>query len=237
MGTVRAELAFPLENRGGRRGAVARGVEEVALALGIAHLLDRPHRRALGRRAAARRARRRAGRPPAAACCSTSRRRSSTRSPATSCIWLLRRLNEEWGTAVVLAEHRLERCLAAADRVVALRDGAVACDARAGRRSWPGPSSTRRRSQTPARARCSPLAGLRPLPVGVKEARAALRGARAAAGAPRRRPHALAAAPGGAARRRDAALRLDGVWHELRGGPALLRGVDLARRARASASR
>ena len=42
---------------------------------------------------------------------------------------VLRRLNEEWGTAVVLAEHRLERCLGAADRVVALRDGAVACDA------------------------------------------------------------------------------------------------------------
>ena len=32
-------------------------------------------------------------------------------------IWLLRRLNEEWGTAVVIAEHRLERCLPAADRV------------------------------------------------------------------------------------------------------------------------
>jgi energy-coupling factor transport system ATP-binding protein len=33
---------------------------------------------------------------------------------------VLRRLNEEWGTAVVLAEHRLERCLAPPDRVVAL---------------------------------------------------------------------------------------------------------------------
>ena len=40
MGTVRAELAFPLENRGERRAA-ARGVEEVALALGIEALLDR----------------------------------------------------------------------------------------------------------------------------------------------------------------------------------------------------
>ena len=42
MGTVRAELALPLENRGEGASAVARGVEEVALALGIAHLLDRP---------------------------------------------------------------------------------------------------------------------------------------------------------------------------------------------------
>ena len=39
-------------------------------------------------------------------------------------VWLLRRINEEWGTAVVLAEHRLERCLPAADRVVAIDSGA-----------------------------------------------------------------------------------------------------------------
>src|SRR3712207_7039692 len=37
--------------------------------------------------------------------------------------------SEEWGTAVLLAEHRLERCLPAADRVIALDDGAVVCDA------------------------------------------------------------------------------------------------------------
>ena len=42
---------------------------------------------------------------------------------------MLRRVNEEWGTAVLLAEHRLERCLAAADRVIALEDGAVTIDA------------------------------------------------------------------------------------------------------------
>src|SRR3954447_20607071 len=41
MGTVRAELAFPLENRGWSAAAVARGVEEAALALGVAGLLDR----------------------------------------------------------------------------------------------------------------------------------------------------------------------------------------------------
>ena len=44
-------------------------------------------------------------------------------------VWLLRRLNEDCGTAVVVAEHRLERCLPAADRVIALVDGRVACDA------------------------------------------------------------------------------------------------------------
>ena len=43
-------------------------------------------------------------------------------------IGLLRRLNQEWETTIVLAEHRLERCLAAADRVIALERGRVACD-------------------------------------------------------------------------------------------------------------
>ena len=49
MTTVRAELAFGLENRGEPQAAVARAVEEVALALGIAHLLDRSTDRALRR--------------------------------------------------------------------------------------------------------------------------------------------------------------------------------------------
>ncbi len=43
-------------------------------------------------------------------------------------IALLRRLNEEWGVTVVLGEHRLERCLPAADRVVALEGGRIAFD-------------------------------------------------------------------------------------------------------------
>ena len=43
-------------------------------------------------------------------------------------IWLLRRLNEEWGVTILLAEHRLERCLAAADRVVAMDAGRIAFD-------------------------------------------------------------------------------------------------------------
>ena len=42
LSTVRAELALPLENRGDSAAAVARGVEEAALALGIGELLDRP---------------------------------------------------------------------------------------------------------------------------------------------------------------------------------------------------
>jgi energy-coupling factor transport system ATP-binding protein len=226
MGSVRAEIAFPLEARGDGAAAVARGVEEVALALGIAHLLDRRTGDLSGgelQRVALAAAL--ARRPPLLLLDEPT----SQLDPVAGdeLIWLLRRLNEEWGTAIVLAEHRLERCLAAADRVVALRDGAVACDASPeGFVAWAVAHAPE--LATPA-ARLFAGAGLRPLPVGVKQARRAL----AAAGLlPDTRPPGDAAPPPtGRSRRRarrDAVLRLDGVWHELRGGPALLRGADLA---------
>jgi energy-coupling factor transport system ATP-binding protein len=41
MGGVRAELELPLEHRGEPAGSVARAVEETALGLGVAHLLER----------------------------------------------------------------------------------------------------------------------------------------------------------------------------------------------------
>src|SRR5439155_26637243 len=75
---------------------------------------------------------------------------------------VLRRLNEEWGTAVLLAEHRLERCLSAADRVVAVCDGAIACDATPREfLRWAPPGL-----QTPG-ARLFSLAGLEPPPTSV----------------------------------------------------------------------
>jgi len=215
--TVRSELAFPLENRGESPAAIARGVEEAALALGIGHLLDRPtgelsggelQRVALGAALA--------GRPRLLLLDEPT----SQLDPVAGdeLIWLLRRLNEEWGTTILLAEHRLERCLAAADRVIAMVDGAVACDAppRAFL-AWAAEHDPP--LQTPA-ARLFSLAGLTPPPTGVKDARAhpALTGAL--------RAHATqrdGSDPGG-----RAALELKRVWHEYRGGRAVLRGVDLA---------
>ncbi len=88
-------------------------------------------------------------------------------------VWLLRRLNEDWGTAVLIAEHRLERCLPAADRVIALVDGRVACDA-APREFLAWAADAMPVLATPA-ARLFSLAGLPARPASVKEAKAGLR--------------------------------------------------------------
>jgi energy-coupling factor transport system ATP-binding protein len=222
MTTVRAELAFPLENRGWPAGAVARGVEEVALALGIEALLDRPtpelsggelQRVALGAALA--------GRPRVVLLDEPT----SQLDPVAGdeLVWLLRRLNEEWGTAVVLAEHRLERCLAHADRVVVLDDGAIACGAPpSDALAWAAERAPA--LQTPA-ARLFARAGLRPPPASVRDARATLRGHGLIDEEPAAVPPAAPRAARG--RRRDAALAIEGVWHELRGGRAILRGVNL----------
>ena len=214
LGTVRAELAFPLENAGLGSAAVARGVEEAALALGIAGLLDRStgelsggelQRVALGASLATR---------PALVLLDEP---TSQLDPVAGdeLLGVLRRLNEEWGTAVLLAEHRLERCLAAADRVVAMRDGAVVCDAPPDEYlAWAPPEL-----QTPG-ARLFSLAGLSPLPVAVKDARRALRDRGLLEGdVPR-----PAAPP---ARRAGAALELKNLWLEPRGAEPRLRGASL----------
>ncbi len=229
MGSVRSEIAFPLENRGWAGAAVARGVEEAALALGIAHLLERSthelsggelQRVALGAALA--------GRPALVLLDEPT----SQLDPVAGdeLVWLLRRLNEEWGTAIVLVEHRLERCLAAADRVIAFSAGEVACDA-APRDFLEWAARERPELATPA-ARLFARAGLRPPPTGVKEARATLRAHGLQPppddpGSVSERP----AAPAPAARRRRgtpaAALSCERLWHELPGGRAVLRGIDL----------
>jgi energy-coupling factor transporter ATP-binding protein EcfA2 len=244
MGGVGAEIALALEHRGMREASVARAVEETALELGIEHLLDRRtdtlsggelQRVALAAALVTR---------PALLVLDEP---TSQLDPVASdeLVGVLRRLNEESGTAVLLAEHRLERCLAAADRVLALEAGGVTCDA--------SPEAFLAWADASAPELATPLSrlfsrsGLRPPPASVKAARARLRGAGllpVAAGpeAGGRAPTPLANGPTARAggrgclkerlarrgeRAAQPALELRDVWHELRDGPAILRGIDL----------
>jgi energy-coupling factor transporter ATP-binding protein EcfA2 len=247
MSSVRAELALALESRGHSAAVVARGVEEVALALGIDHLLDRStHTLSGGEQQRVALGAALAGRPPVLLLDEPT----SQLDPVAGdeLIGLLRRLNQEWDVTIVLAEHRLERCLPSADRVIALHAGRVAHDGEPGAfLEWAGREAPA--LQTPG-ARLFALAGLSPPPAGVKQARATLR-ARSllsaqtvssaappvAAGAVDNRGQgaidsgSAGPARGGrlrrAPRRAAPALSVRGVWHELHRGPAILRGVDL----------
>jgi energy-coupling factor transport system ATP-binding protein len=245
MGGVRAELELPLEHRGQPAGSVARAVEETALALGVAHLLDRRTDTLSGgelQRVAI-----------AAAMVHDPQllvldEPTSQLDPVAGdeLVWQLRRLNEDWGTAVVVAEHRLERCLAAADRVIAMVDGRIACDA-APRDflDWAS-AQTPPALATPA-ARLFSLAGVRPLPASVKEAHAALRATRPASKDPAPSDDVCVDPALRGKRRHDskrplrdrlpslrrngrdtqAALVLKDVWHEVEDGPTILRGISL----------
>jgi energy-coupling factor transport system ATP-binding protein len=170
--TVAAEIELPLEMRGDAPADRARAVEEVALALAIPHLLDRTCDSLSGGELQ---------RVALAAALVTRPRLILLDEPTSQLdpvagdelIWLLRRLNEEWGVAVLLAEHRLERCLAAADRVVAMEDGEVSFDgAPTDFLAWAQDAEPA--FMTPA-ARLFSLAGIEPLPVGVRDARQTLR--------------------------------------------------------------
>jgi energy-coupling factor transport system ATP-binding protein len=219
MATVRSELAFPLENRGLSAPAVARGVEEAALALGIAPLLDRSTRDLSGgelQRVALGAAL--AGRPQVLLLDEPT----SQLDPVAGdeLLAVLRRVNEEWGTAVLVAEHRLERCLPAADRVIALEGGAVAFDGTPEAfAAWAPPVL-----QPPVTRLCA-LAGVPDRPATVKGARRALASQLSALGTVPSTAASDEREQGGTV---PTSIALRRAWFEVKDGPAIVRGVDVA---------
>jgi energy-coupling factor transport system ATP-binding protein len=235
MGTVRAEIALPLENRGQAAPAVARGVEEAALALGVAHLLDRLTSELSGgelQRVAL--AASLAGRPELLILDEPT----SQLDPVAGdeLIGTLRRINEDRDAAILLAEHRLERCLGWADRVLVIQEGRIACDAPPEEfLAW---ALAHEADLATPGARLLDGLGVAPV-AGVKAARRALRSRglvpelrepterRGDPGPERRWGRARARVNGSTRQQAPDALRLEGVWHELRDGPVILRGVSL----------
>lgn len=233
MNTVRAELALPLESRGNSAAATARGVEEVSLLLGIGDLLDRRLQDLSGGElqrvsiAAALAVR------PAVLLLDEP---TSQLDPvaADDLAWSLRRLNEEQGITVVVAEQRLERLLPAADRVLALADGAIACDSGPEEFLRWGSAGTASLS-TPA-ARLFVASGLTDLPISVKEAKASL--ARKGFSVGDHPPDEKMEAPSKRSRLAvrlsrsnpptDAALEISGLWDERPDGRAILKGINLS---------
>src|SRR3954468_15109594 len=237
MNSVGAEIALALEHRGAAPGAVARAVEEVALALGVESLLERRLDTLSG------------GELQRVALAAALAHRpellildepTSQLDPVAGdeLIWLLRRLNEEWGTAVMMDEHRLERCLPAADRVIAMEGGRVVFNGAPNAfLDWALESDPA--LATPAGSLFG-RAGLRPLPVSVKAARDALTDAglvpRNASGPDQRDDNSATGRARGWLRRNrgdteaTASLRVDGLWYEVPDGPAVLRDVQLVLR-------
>lgn len=124
---VEHDIAFALENLGLDEATMRRRVEEVLDALAIAHLRRRSPATLSGgerQRCAI------AGALVTAPAVLVLDEPTSMLDPqgADDVLGALRRLNEDLGTTVVVAEHRLERAAPLADRAIVLTDGQITND-------------------------------------------------------------------------------------------------------------
>lgn len=130
MGSVRHEIAFPLENLGRSQAAIDAAVDEVSRSLGIAHLLDRRTAELSGgelQRVALAAAL--APRPPLLVLDEPTAQLDPI--AAEEFHDAVERVRLEHGTAVLIAEHRLDRVLDRAGRVLALDRGEIVFDGNA----------------------------------------------------------------------------------------------------------
>ncbi len=127
MQSVENELAFPLENRGMAPEQIAMRMEEVAALTGIERLLDRKTENLSG------------GEKQKVAIATAIMQAPEylvldeptsqlDPSSAEAILSVLQRLNEELGMTIIMVEHRLERIMHRADRMLVMQDGKLAGD-------------------------------------------------------------------------------------------------------------
>ncbi|MFN8017500.1 MAG: ATP-binding cassette domain-containing protein [Acidimicrobiales bacterium] len=164
---VEHDIAFVLENLGTDPAAMRRRVEEVLDALGVAHLRHRsPATLSGGERQRCAVAGALASGPQVLVLDEPT----SMLDPqgADDVMAALRRLNDDLGTTVVMAEHRMERAGPLADRALVLDRGLLAGDGDPRTVLGPLPSA-------PPATHLGRLLGWDPLPLTVREARDAAR--------------------------------------------------------------
>ena len=128
MTTVEREIAFGLENLGVDGSTITRLVEEALISLGLSRLRHAPLAELSGGELQ---------KVALAAVIAVQPHLLLLDEPTSQLdpvgseelLAALRRLSEDTGSTIVLAEHRVERCLHLATRVLYMEDGAVVVDA------------------------------------------------------------------------------------------------------------
>ncbi|MBJ7458071.1 MAG: ATP-binding cassette domain-containing protein [Thermoleophilaceae bacterium] len=170
MDSVRGEIAFPLENLGWEQSAIAVAVEETAAALGIESLLGRRTDELSGgelQRVALAAAL--AARPEVLVLDEPTSQLDPV--AADELLATLARLNVDRGTTIILADHRLERVLDVADRVLMFEAGSIVIDADPQDFLAQAAADPGRAHLLPPLAELFDRAGIRPLALNAKAAR------------------------------------------------------------------